>query len=390
MRKPIVEAIPKDRILMLDLNSSKWKGSDAFWGRPWVAGLIHNFGGGTFMGGDLPYYAANAPSLLHNPAAGNLTGIGLFPEAIEQNPVVYELGSELAWWREAPVLDDWIRDYAEARYGSLPPKAAEAWQILQQTVYGQKRSVTPMESPVCATPALDITQASPNGGMERDYDQAALWDAWNDLLAAGADLKNVQTYQYDLVDVARQCLSDLSIALQNQITKAYRAKDTAELQKASDRFLSLIDDMDELLGTRREFLLGKWISGARAWGKTMQEKDLYEKNARMLITTWGPVRGDAVQYDYSNRQWSGLLKGYYKQRWEQFLHYLQQQPLDSSRFTQKNLPMSYGRPSYVANDFYKGLAVWERAWTEGNEKFTDIPSGSSFEVAKRLYEKWHR
>src|SRR4051812_29072536 len=36
MREPIVTTIPEDHILMLDLTSGKWKGSDAFWGRPWV------------------------------------------------------------------------------------------------------------------------------------------------------------------------------------------------------------------------------------------------------------------------------------------------------------------------------------------------------------------
>src|SRR5699024_11027720 len=77
MRKPIVQSIPKDRILMLDLNSTRWKGSDAFWGRPWVAGMIHNFGGKTFLGGDLEHFANNAPKLLNNPKAGDLEGIGM-------------------------------------------------------------------------------------------------------------------------------------------------------------------------------------------------------------------------------------------------------------------------------------------------------------------------
>lgn len=388
MRKPIVKAIPEDRILMLDLNSSRWKSSNAFWGRPWIAGIIHNFGGRTFIGGNLHHYATNARDLLDNPHAGNLAGIGMFPEAIGQNPVVYELASEVTWWHQAPDLNTWIKKYALARYGSLPPKAAEAWKILLQTVYGQKMNAPAMESPICATPALFITKAAPNGNMKRDYDQAKLWDAWKDLLQAGDSLKTISTYQYDLVDVARQCLADLSIPLQKQVTAAYLEKDKDSLKKASQRFLKLIDDMNKLLGTRPEFLLGKWIAHARSWGTNKAEKDLYEKNARTLITTWGPVHPDAVQYDYSNRQWNGLLKGYYKVRWKKFLNYLQQQPDDRSRFTQEGLKMSYGRPANDANAFYKKLSEWEKQWCSSHEKYIAKPEGNSYLIAKKLYRKW--
>ena len=50
--------------------------------------------------------------------------------------------------------------------------------------------------------------------------------------------------------------------------------------------LGLIRDMDELTGTRREWLLGVWIADARSWGATRAEKNLCERNARELLTTW--------------------------------------------------------------------------------------------------------
>ena len=72
--------------------------------------------------------------------------------------------------------------------------------------------------------------------------------------------------------------------------------------------LELISDLDDLLATRKEFMLGTWIAAAREWGKTVEEKDLYEWNARLLITVWGFKDGSL--HDYSHREWSGLLRDF--------------------------------------------------------------------------------
>jgi len=69
--------------------------------------------------------------------------------------------------------------------------------------------------------------------------------------------------------------------------------------------------MDELTGTRHEFLLGRWIRDARAWGDDPAEADYYEHNARQIITAWG-----GKLRDYARREWNGLLRDYYLQRWE--------------------------------------------------------------------------
>ena len=90
------------------------------------------------------------------------------------------------------------------------------------------------------------------------------------------------------------------------------AGDAAKLRVASDKLLGLIRDMDELTGTRREWLLGVWLADARSWGATPAEKDQCERNARELLTTW--TRIDNIT-DYANRQWNGLLGDFYYHRW---------------------------------------------------------------------------
>ena len=389
MREPVVRAIPEDRLLMLDLTSGKWKGSQAFWGRPWVAGLLHNYGGRTFLGGDVPKYLAGAPSLLHDPKAGRLAGVGVFPEAIIHNPVVYEAGTEIAWWDASPDVTKWFHDYTRARYGRVVPEAEAAWDLLRRSVYGRGAESGSMETPICARPALKSERAAPNAQFTRRYDPQDLWAAWAELDAAAPALGGEDTYRFDLVDLARQCLADLSIPLQHDIAVAYRRSDAAALKASSERFLDLADDLDTLLGTRREFLLGAWLEDAKRWATDEAERRQYERNARLLITVWGPPDDNAAMlFDYSNRQWSGLISGFYRPRWKKFLDYLAAQPAGPGRFDDRDVYTSYGRPGDEASPFYRELSRWERDWCEGTETYPARPQGDPVKIAHRLLEKW--
>ena len=68
---------------------------------------------------------------------------------------------------------------------------------------------------------------------------------------------------------------------------AYASGDKVLYKEASNRFLNLILLQDKLLATRPEFKVGTWINRARDLGNTLEEKALYEWNARVQITTWG-------------------------------------------------------------------------------------------------------
>ena len=45
--------------------------------------------------------------------------------------------------------------------------------------------------------------------------------------------------------------------------------------------------MDELLYTRSEYSFDRWLTEARSWGETKEEKDLMERDATSLVTIWG-------------------------------------------------------------------------------------------------------
>ena len=65
-------------------------------------------------------------------------------------------------------------------------------------------------------------------------------------------------------------------------------------------------------------MVGTWIEQAKALAENADEfsKELYEFNARSLITTWGSKYQANSLHDYSNRQWSGLTTDLYKKRWQ--------------------------------------------------------------------------
>jgi len=96
--------------------------------------------------------------------------------------------------------------------------------------------------------------------------------------------------------------------------RRWRKEDAAAFRLAADRFMQLGRDLDEFLGTRSEFMLGKWTADARSWAADKGEQAYYEKDSRRLITVWG---GHLL--DYAGRQWNGLLRDYYLPRWQMLI-----------------------------------------------------------------------
>lgn len=394
-RPGIAFAIPEDRLLVFDLNSSRAKQFDYYKGRAWHGGMIHNFGGTVAMGGNLDAVVNRLCFEGKDSTWKNYVGFGLFPEATENNPIVYELAAEMAWYQKRPDVGQWVQDYATARYGMKDPRMQEAWEVLYQTLYSKKRGTTLVgETPVCTRPHLKVRGASPNSGLtsRSAYNFAESWKAPYLMLQAGENIRQQVSYRYDLTDVMRQCLADLAILVQQKVAGAYQEGKQEEFEKEARLFLELILDMDELLATDENFTLGRWIAQARNCGKTLEEKALYEKNARWLVTVWGPYDRDAMLFDYSNREWAGLFRSFYHKRWEMYFDFLQNELAkpEAERYVETSkIHHRFGRPSNEANDFYKMISKWEYQWCEGTETYPATAVGDTYTVALKLYKKWN-
>ena len=98
---------------------------------------------------------------------------------------------------------------------------------------------------------------------------------------------------------------------------AYDSGDIAGFKSEALNLLGLMKDLDALLATRKEFLLGRWIDDARAYGSNESESDKFEQNARNLVTLWGDK--DCGIHDYAYRHWAGLVSEFYAPRWQRLI-----------------------------------------------------------------------
>ena len=277
-------------------------------------------------------------------------------------------------WRDKPIdKDEFLRDYLTQRYGVCDQNSFKAWQILMGSVYENTVNNGGQESIITGRPSF---KENPGGttNTKAHYEKEDLIRAWQLLVSSHEALGASDGYRYDIVDVTRQVLADYASILQQNAAAMYEQRDIKGFKKASEEFLELLDDMDALLGTRSEFLLGRWLSSARSIGHTQQEKDLYEQNARNQITLWG--NKDCRIRDYACKQWNGMMSGFYRPRWERF-------------FDTVLAAMKRGR-KYNEDAFIQASKDWEWEWTLGHEEYLQEPVGSEVEECLKIWDKYHQ
>lgn len=321
-RPEMIKNLNNGDILILDLFSecrpmwgipSIWKREKGYEQHDWLFCMIENFGGNVGLHGRMDQLLNNFYLTKNNPLAAHLKGIGLTMEGSENNPVMFELMCELPWRPEKFTKEEWLKDYLFARYGVRDEKITQAWSILADGIYNcpfGNNQQGPHESIFCGRPGLNNFQASSWSKMQNYYDPTSTEAAARLMLEVADKYKGNNNFEYDLVDIVRQSLSDRGRIVYNQTIADFKSFDKKSFAAHSQEFLNILLAQDRLLGTRSEFRVGRWIEQARNLGTTPEEKDLYEWNARVQITTWGNrvCANDGGLRDYAHKEWNGLLK----------------------------------------------------------------------------------
>lgn len=381
-RPEMIKNLNNGDILILDLFSecrpmwgipSIWKREKGYEQHDWLFCMIENFGGNVGLHGRMDQLLNNFYLTKNNPLAVHLKGIGLTMEGSENNPVMFELMCELPWRPEKFTKEEWLKDYLFARYGVRDEKITQAWSILADGIYNcpfGNNQQGPHESIFCGRPGLNNFQASSWSKMQNYYDPTSTEAAARLMLEVADKYKGNNNFEYDLVDIVRQSLSDRGRIVYNQTIADFKSFDKKSFAAHSQEFLNILLAQDRLLGTRSEFRVGRWIEQARNLGTTPEEKDLYEWNARVQITTWGNrvCANDGGLRDYAHKEWNGLLKDFYYKRWAAYWQTLQD-VLD-------------GKPM-VELDYY----AMEEPWTLAHNPYASQPEGDCVSVAKEVFNK---
>ncbi|WP_020495758.1 alpha-N-acetylglucosaminidase [Sciscionella marina] len=404
-RRELLEAIDLSRVLVLDLTGEAADADGGFLDAKWALGILPNYGGRTVLYGDLAAVTAVPKRWTAATEPSRLVGLTNMAEGVGNNPVLWDLFSDLAWAEDEIPLGPWLDDWTAARYGAVDDHARAAWQTLMETAFGPWRhdnagatsaetqhamagnAVDPADpgkglasggplaamtaadptletfampyastdSVIAAVPSMLANQASMVGPRALPYSEDALIPALRNLLIA-ADSLRTKGFEYDLVDVARQVADDAARAGLRFIAEAAEAKDLDAYDQRAAEYLELIDAQEAVLRTNEHFLLGRWLDDARAWGSTEEEGTYLVEEAKRLLTSWGYADA-AFLVDYGNRGWAGLVGDYYHSRWSTWLAQIREvltgeatTPIDWYRFADQWIRHDSQYPSHSHGD----------------------------------------
>lgn len=382
-RPKMVENLKQGDMLALDLFSesrpqwgdpaSTWYRKEGFGKHDWAYCMLLNYGGNVGLHGKMAHVIDGYYKAKESPFGKTLRGVGMTMEGSENNPVMFELLCELPWRPKHFQKDEWLQQYARARYGKPDEVLNQAWLLLSNSVYNCPVESTQQgttESVFCACPAEEVNTVSSWSESSVYYEADDVTKAARLMLSVADAYQGNNNFEYDLVDIVRQAIAEKGRRTHLEVIAAYRAGDRPAFDRTSKKFLHLIDLQDKLLSTRSEFTAAKFINTAVNLGNTAVEKDLYAVNSRTLITTWGnrTAADEGGLRDYAHREWSGLLKDFYKMRWEIFFRHL------SAKMEKKPSPDI---------DFY----ALEEAWINEGQSFPSAPQGEVIATARSVFEE---
>lgn len=379
----MIKNLKNGDMLVLDLYSenrpqwgdpeSTWYRKEGFNGHDWAFCMLLNFGGNVGMFGKLQHVVDEYYKARQSKFVSTMKGVGLTMEGIENNPVMYELVSELPWRDAKFAWKEWLHDYVEAHYGNINnAKVHDAWLLLARSVYGAGAKIVEQgchESVLCARPALDVYQVSSWSEMEEFYNPDDVINAARLMVEASHEVKANANFCYDLVDVTRQAIAEQARYVYNEIVAAYKAKDRKMFDYTTKRFLDILLQQDRLLLSMPDFMVGRWLCSARNMGLNDQERNHYEWNARVQITTWGnrSAAESGGLREYAHKEWNGVLADFYYPRWKAYFEAL------AATFD--------GKPMKQL-DFY----AMDEKWTLQHNIYPYEAQGDAVDYAKTAFE----
>ena len=376
-RQDLLSGVDRRHLLIVDIDHDRVPRDDRlrdFRDAPFLFGGIWEFGGRTTLGANVQNITQRLQRL--GSANSNMAGTAVFTEGMDTNPFAFELFTEMAWRNMPFDIAEWTAAYVRRRYGAADSHALAAWKALLNTAYGirvnevefNSERDAAQESLFNAQPSLTVNRASHWSPEAMRYDAEEFKHVLPEMLRVAPELRTSETYEYDLVDIARQTLANESRLLLPRIKAAVDAKERSEFRSLSRRWLHLMDLQDELLGSNRFFLVGAWLKFVAPWASTSAEAARLNYDARSILTTWGDRKASegADLHDYGNKDWAGLTHDYYRVRWQKY-------------FASLDAELSSGVSGKPVDWFALG-----DAWNHDSHPYPSRPHGDGYGIATRI------
>jgi len=413
--KGFVDAAPPGHFVIMDMSYTgmgEWQKfhNASFFGAPFVWTALHDFGGTDGIKGDIRRINRIPYELVHNTS---IVGVGGTPEGIDQNPAYYDFLFE-SNFRTAPVKDlnkymgkRKVQQYGLGKLASpssrqIPKHVKRSWSLLMQSLYSDERSVQDKTGIAHLQPSDSLFEKN---RQTPSPELCQVFQAWKHLLRAAQLAQSEQSvslsegnnepFRYDLVNLGREVLAQLSTPAALNFTDSTKSKPLVleELLTTAGFYIGLLNDTDTLVATDQAFLLGPWIEAAKQWGNSATDDcyaselestnciHFYEWNARTQITTWNPTQKNSTKIpggpiDYAAKQWSGLFQDYYAARAAILLH---QAVHDYDTNSEQSLNQT-AVDQLFAQHAYR--------WTTSTNSYQTTITGDAVAVSTRLFHKY--
>ena len=240
-----------------------------------------------------------------------MVGIGMTMEAVTTDEIIYEALSENAIRDYKISLDKYVNKYVGYRYGTDNKDAKKAIQIIAEKILRidmELRKFSGRESSLCARPSIDADRVSTcAGSLKISYNENDLVEALRPLYSAYDELKDNESYRFDLMDIARQTVANKSWHYLSEIKAAYDAYDIEQFIVNTAKYLDLSDVQEKLLMTNKHTMLGTWLKQAEDYAQSPAEACEFKFIAKNMITLWCPKESSDQLRDYAHKEWSGMM-----------------------------------------------------------------------------------
>ncbi|XP_046812206.1 alpha-N-acetylglucosaminidase isoform X1 [Lucilia cuprina] len=368
--KAFLTAVPTSGLLVLDLQSEQfpqYERTHSFYGHYFIWCMLHNFGGTLGMHGsvDVINRGIRTARTMTN---SSMIGVGITPEGINQNYVMYALTLERAWLKDDINLTDWFNVYADVQYGIVNNELRNAWQLLRNSVYSYYSFKKIRGKYVIAR------RPSTRINVWTWYNSSDIYESWSKLLQLNGTIPNnhYNIYKNDLVDITRQFLQVTAERIYVNLIQSFKKKQNDQFLQLSQIMINIFDDLDLILSTHENYLLGTWLESAKNLATTTKEREQFEFNARNQITLWGPS-GQIV--DYATKQWSGIVRDFFKPRWQLFLKQL-------------NISLNNNIPFNNTMFIQTVLTEIEKPFSYDKKRYHTLPNGNTYTISQRIFTMW--